>query len=225
LAELGVLVVGVLIALAVDRWIATLDVRNLQEAYVERLIENVRTDSTAFEAQIARAEEKLEWASDLSSAIAGELPSEDNAGQFLRRLDRLPAWTPTRVNRDAWDDLVATGNVSVIRSTELRQLISAYYNGADRQAGTFDDMDAQLTAIEMSTWPVLDPRRRLDVVQRGADASLEEVQEALDRLRGDRVLHARLVQAELIHRVIATNSRRRVAQASDLLDTLQRLRR
>jgi hypothetical protein len=203
--ELALIIVGVLVALGVDRWIAGFDARELESAYLQQLADNVAADSAALETQLASVSRRMEWADDLFAALDGELPSPEDAGLFLRHLDRMPIWTPFDPAREAWDDLVSTGNLRVIRDLEIRQSLSAYYNGLEREEKQMADMDTQLTAIEMSTWPVLDPSRRLAIVTSTETpvASMDEVRAALSRVRNDRTLHARLVQARLMHEVTA----------------------
>ena len=222
--ELAVIVVGVLVALAADRWLVGLDQRELEVTYLAQLTDNLRADSLALEAQIENHQRRRGWIEELQAGLTGSLPHEEDATEFLRRFDRFASWTPFESRRETWDDIISTGNMVVIRDDSLRQGLSAYYNSIEAAVRRDVDMDQQLTTIEMRYWELLEPDRRLAIISpdsRSRPATMDEVRAALDLVRRERPLYSGLVQAWYMHRNLARAYSRTLRTVSELLGVVQ----
>lgn len=161
-AEGLVIVAGVLIALAVDRWAAAIDDRALEASYLSRLIENLEADSAEVALRIRNAEDRNRLAVQVlsGSAMADTLRAEE----WLERLEQISWFAPVDYARDAWDELVAGGNLFLIRDPTVRESLSAYYNRIEWVAGLEGNWNADALDYFARAQDVLPPLVRLQVL-------------------------------------------------------------
>ena len=223
-AELVVIVAGVLLALAADRWIESLDARGLESEYLAQLIEDVAADSAAFAMEIAGRQRRIEWNARLQVALAGESPVPTDAAAFLVSMNYYSAWVPYQNRRETWNELVATGRLILIRDRSLRQRLGQYYSEADRAMFGFEQMDRELADIKAVIEQVLEPETRLAMFgspDRRTDVTQAEVAAVLDRIRADRALRSGFVSAEERHRNIVREYEQALVSAGSLLKLLR----
>ena len=204
LAEVGIILVGVLLALAIDRWMANLDERALEAQYLERLETNLLQDSTALDEGIAQAIGGREFGLRVVDLIENQGDTFGDTEEFFGRLETLGWFMPMEPSRETWDDLVATGRLDLLREGEARQRLSAYYQALEQQARTELDFDEQLELFEVPAWTLIPPLIRLNVYPGQAVlgehrdfgvASEADVQQVLARIRSDPSLYGALVSA------------------------------
>lgn len=123
LAEFTAITVGVLVALAIDSaWTARGD-RVLEQDYLGRVIEEVEGNARRVGATVDRAD----WARDnldRANRIAELGLPEDSAAVFVASLARATSFMATPIISGAVvQDLVSTGNLRLIRDSEVRQAI------------------------------------------------------------------------------------------------------
>ena len=82
-AEGVVIVAGVLIALAADRFVQGLDERNLEEAYLQRLLGEFEQARTDLNLVVQEAEGRLEGAQFVVAALDGSLADSVTARQLV----------------------------------------------------------------------------------------------------------------------------------------------
>jgi len=131
-AEFLVIVIGVLVALAVDEWSSSVQERELEREYLQSLAIDLGEDSTAYAAALAPNVEEALTALRTIVPVArgiGGMPSD--TVEFLR-LMRESTFSVTQFEerRTTFEELLATGNLSLIRSAELRASIVSYYEHA-----------------------------------------------------------------------------------------------
>jgi hypothetical protein len=157
MGELTIIVIGVLIALWVESWRQANEDRALEREYVERLVEDLTQDSIGFADMLAH------------------VPRTNAAAHLLRDLVRDPSAVPTdttafvaaleearSIQNNPWSDgtyaeLLATGNMSVLRSGELKSALNVYYVALEglytwverRVDRTFRDRSAALLPPEV----------------------------------------------------------------------------
>jgi hypothetical protein len=162
LAEFLVIVTGVVIGLAADRWIKGMDGRKEESKYYANLVANLRSDSIRLAANAARADSEAAYALQLLLFVEDDrLPAGVDTITFLRRVSSLAYFTPTDFARETWDDMVSSGKVQAISNDSLRQKLSAYYNGLEQLAGYERDWEAQLAEFELEAWTTQEPMGRL----------------------------------------------------------------
>lgn len=123
LGELLVIVAGVLIALAADRWNQARVERSAAADYLAQLEEEIRQDSTIvadFFAGVPLAEAATE---SLSAAVNGNRALRAEDGSLFRVAAGFFVLPPVV----AWSELNNTGSLGLIKDRELRRELSTYY--------------------------------------------------------------------------------------------------
>ena len=127
--EFVVIVLGVLVALAIDQWNNDRLDRLQEIAIIERLIEDLETDLERIEFGLSRMPQKKEVLRSLAAAFAvDERPSHP-----LKFLQDVIAgsgygWNQARAQRTTYEELVGSGRIGIIRNPDIRTLISSYYS-------------------------------------------------------------------------------------------------
>ena len=170
-AEFVVIVLGVLIALAADRWMSGFDRKDQESLYLFQLADNLRADSTALARQMEVLSERSETALQLllltEASDTTRVP--DDARSFGIRFETVGFYDPMDYADETWRDLVSTGNVGVIGDPGLRQALSRYYNQIEAFRVIETEWNAQLRVYETNAWNVLPPLRRLSVLSAGLE--------------------------------------------------------
>ena len=161
-AEGLVIVLGVLVALAVDRWVSDRDDRALEASYIEQLIENLRADSARIERSVTEARMRQAFAVQLLTS-GSDFPQLEPL-PFLRQFEQIAWWAPLEYSREVWDELLATGRLALIRDPAIRGSLSQYYNRIERLGFLEADWDEQLEQYELHARGVLPPLVRLQVL-------------------------------------------------------------
>ena len=119
--EFLVIVVGVLVALAADRWNQQRSEAVTAEEYLVRVVEEIRSDSVTIEAWFASSDRARAAGDSLRAAMSGTL----ELGVRRPQLRAGPALRfPPIV---AWEELNNTGALRYIRDADLRRTLSTYY--------------------------------------------------------------------------------------------------
>ncbi len=129
--ETLIIVLGVLIAFAVnDYWSDRLD-RELEIQYLKRLHADIKTDenwTTSYNQGPIIT--KMAALDAIAPVVRGEKPMPDDVATFFKNvtLGGIGGASPSYfVNRTTFDDLKATGNLRMIRDTGIRSKLSQYY--------------------------------------------------------------------------------------------------
>ena len=163
-AEFVVILVGVLVALGVDRWVSERDEADTTRAYLEAL----RAD---FEDNLDRAEEKIrvetrlhELALDLLAGLSTEGPRDLDQLVFTTELTGWPYRVPFR--EGAWNELNTLSGLNLQAVVDLRVAVAEFYATAEfaerldaqweSDAFEWRDHFAQLlpdeTRLEINSW-------------------------------------------------------------------------
>lgn len=136
--EFVTIIVGVLVALAVNNaWQARAD-RISEREYIGAVIDEVRGNMTSVEGLMLTAG-KAHDALEGSRRLHESGHPRDSASQFIAGLVGGVTFIPApNVSRAVMQDLVSTGNIRLIRNAELRRTILE----------TYASMDATLERIE-----------------------------------------------------------------------------
>jgi len=121
-AEFIVVVLGVLLALAADRWNQGRADTVLEAAYMTRLIAEVRADSLQFEARLQQIPQNMAALDSLVGVLDGSV----TPANLLRTITRA---TPAFYLRppSTWQELEATGSINILRDPGVREALSTYY--------------------------------------------------------------------------------------------------
>ena len=126
LAEFAVIVIGVLVALAVDQWRQGLDERQLEDEYAARLLEDLRSDTSDYNRLLGDA--FLTKRDFLLALSRGEVPSSGaDELELAAHLDES-TWGGLVEARDAaFSEMVSSGRIGLLASEELRSALANYY--------------------------------------------------------------------------------------------------
>lgn len=139
--EFFVIVVGVLVALAVDSWASSRNDRVLEQEYLSRLLDDVRYDLAEIDFVTAITAAGEAYADSLlsDSAAFGE-PDRLVAAVLLASNARTPD-----LSRNTLRELVSSGRIALIRSAEVRRALAAYDRAVTEQEGYWTSVSRGLS--------------------------------------------------------------------------------
>lgn len=179
LAELVLIVAGILIALYIDGWVQDRQDRNREVTYLEllrddlALIESEVAHYVAFENSVLATGKSFLDAISTADPPAGHRPLNGMLGEMSVR-------RTLSVVSAAYADLASTGNIQLIRNPDLRRQIVHYFANAERRELIVEKNSKQYVD-EIFVRFLLDVGVTIDVDQSvlipitGASAVLEEV--------------------------------------------------
>jgi hypothetical protein len=149
LGELVIVVVGVFIALAADGWRQERADRSTELEYINRLIDDLTADRAAIENIQVQTEARADYAqailaiyeSGQSLLAPTDLVRAVEFGNYFS----YPSYSTTTI-----DDLMSTGNLRLIRSTEAKDALNRYYSTIDwieQFSGLFRDTQSELSLL------------------------------------------------------------------------------
>jgi len=156
--EALIIVLGVLIALAVDRAIQRVD----QDAFEMTLIEGLLRDFQGADSVLVEARSwsllRDEMGRELLAVLEGETSTDLEARSLAAAIEFSPLQYPLVIPRDTWDDLVGTGELGAITNPDVRRAVSRFYRGVE-MAELYYDERASLTAPFSSDVRLILPAR------------------------------------------------------------------
>lgn len=181
LAEFLVIVIGVLVALAVDEWRADRNDRGRALQYAARLEANLRADTADLSRYRSRLEEKRRVLRELGGE--GRLVPGSDPGAVLDRLSLTLEVGVVPPHAETFREMESSGALSLIENTELRDGLSAYYAFYElaseilmRETFEYGDYRAIVAgAFPATAWEAMDEDRGSELdpaeeVRRGLDA-------------------------------------------------------
>jgi len=165
-AEFFLIVLGVVAALGVDRWVQEIEEDRTERDYLLRLARDVQANDSIFRFMLQDWEASQKAASDLMNVL-NDPSSRPPAAGLLAAVARAGA-TNTGPAQDAnFQDLAATGNLRLIRNSDLRVALVHYF-GHQIRAGrpSMDRLDLRFRSFArehlpvewITEWRVLCPR-------------------------------------------------------------------
>ena len=135
LSETLVVVLGVLIALWInDFWTFRQD-RNFEQEYLLRILGDVELDIAYIDNNVFQLlNMKFEALEAIRPVVHGEQPVPEDVGSFLKNVSLAAiggASSTHWVVNTTFQDLINTGNLRLIRDSDLRRKIATYYEDFD----------------------------------------------------------------------------------------------
>ena len=194
LGEFAVIVLGVLVALAVDSWVQEQRDRVAERDALLRLIEDVRQDTASFAFQLQSLREKSEALLIVESAVRQGLVRGDTL-RFQRALQASTAfgWGMLPLRSVTIDELTATGGLDLISDPSVLRAVLNYRANAthrrtrvERRATGYPDLIYRAAppelldlarTVESARVPMIEPRlaSRAVAALRGNAVLLEEL--------------------------------------------------
>ena len=175
--EVVLIVVGVLVALGIDAWQEERRNRDVERNYLEELLADMRTDAEEFSLIVIDLDADFRASQLLQEIIGGADASglsKPEFGAILACATFLPSPTVSRVT---FDDLLSTGNLTLLRDRAVRRRVVAYYADIDSANQFRDEMSGYQAALreillEVSTL-------------RSSDADAIDIDAVTETVRGD----------------------------------------
>ncbi|HSL70715.1 MAG TPA: hypothetical protein VK864_10770 [Longimicrobiales bacterium] len=130
--EIAIIVMGILIAIALDNCNDARNARRLESEYIARLTEDLRTDTMTFGFVDRALTRKVAALSHADSIINARAALGDTL-TFLQDLINAAnfSWNQPRVRTTTFQELQSTGNLRLISDPEIRAMIVRYYTSAE----------------------------------------------------------------------------------------------
>ena len=183
LAEIVIVVLGVLIALAVDNWRDQRRERGMEQIYLKRIVVELQRDTAEIHERL-RDVPKIVAALDFAlREMSDEDQVRDTAALLKAIIESTPyAWVQSPPHAATFEDLKSTGNLGLIKDDSLRDAIVKYYFNAhyvDQRVDTRRPGYGAITyrllprgTTEFSVSDSLTAEERLKTVKRLRDANL-----------------------------------------------------
>ncbi len=125
-AEFIVIVVGVMVALAVDQWMDALGDQELEIEYADRLRDDLDADTLRFAEVEQSYELKIAVLRELLEA-QGSPPSVTDADGMLSRLDVSRMTQMPEMRSETFREMEGSGTLGLLRDVTLRGNLATYY--------------------------------------------------------------------------------------------------
>jgi hypothetical protein len=179
--EFFVIVTGVLVALAVDDFRSSREARAVERYYMDRLAEDLTADTAELADMLidldTLAVAAYRLSAHLDDPLVRPLPGElqgidlawDRVPRLHQKLGRL------ELSRATYQEIIASGDLRVLKSRELRRGLADYHLAIQRQAAE----DAEWTSTLVDSWQLTLRDKGLLIIDLARDSTLTE------RMRGD----------------------------------------
>jgi len=187
--EFLIIVAGVMVALATDRWAGSLDNRIKERAHLEQLLADFRGNKDIAQWSAGYKRNLGESATEVLAAIRGT-PDRDRDVPFPVDVE-LSGWNHApHYLSEAWQDLLSTGDVRLIHNPELRSEIARFYQNAAMARDYEEEWRNYIMTYRASVGHVLDPYLRLRILQLFGTNTL--VADSLGERDSDQIIMVRL---------------------------------
>lgn len=192
--EIAIIVIGVLLAISLDNCNDARIARRIENEYVTRLAEELRTDTATFSFVARALKRKAAALAFADSVVSGSAVPFDTL-KFLQALVSGAnfAWNQPRVRTTTFEELQSTGNLRLLRDEKLRTEVVGYYTSAE---GDYLRIAGRRTRYGPLTYELL-PRKGEFVI----DSAAARVQ---SRKLVDALLKSELAPAILAERNLGT---------------------
>ena len=180
-SETLVVVLGVLIALGLNDYWSYRQDRELELQYLTRIHADVNADATYINQSFRVAlQMKIQALDTIAPIVLGTKPVPDDVETFLRNVALggiLGASSSEWITDTTFEDLKSTGNLRLIRNSELRWKISRYYHDQEASFQRASDRQTEYVRYVHSLLPA-ELRDEMDFASmkyRGIDRAIERV--------------------------------------------------
>jgi len=176
--ELAIVVAGVLIAFAVERWNSDRLDRDEEMQIIGRLTADLQVDLE----QIAFGLERISYKKARLLRIHSSLEAANERPEDMRRFltdvveSATYGWNQARARRTTFDDVVASGKFGLLRDTTVRAMISDYY---DREMGAHNRIEERETEYSNLSYRLIPRDAEFELA---TDLSDDQIDRLVDRV-------------------------------------------
>ena len=129
--EIAIIVIGILVAIALDNFNDSRNARRLEREYLRRLVDDLKADTATFGFVACGLTRKSASLAFADSIVTRNIALRDTL-RFLQALvlGSNFAWNQPRLRPTTFDELQSTGNLRLLRDHELRAKVVRYYTAA-----------------------------------------------------------------------------------------------
>ncbi len=227
--EFFLIVFGILLALQLDNWNERRKDRALFQDYLVQLQADLVGDIDSAESRIGVATALDERAAYLVAVIEGTaaLPVDNN--RLVRAVLTAGYANLDLVNRQAYDELISTGNLRLFTDTELKREVVSYY--AHQEIGTQWNTLIQSVQIDYrrATRNLLTAEQyrwaRSNLWEDSTDAPAVDMERFMEQVSGNEDLLGVINAMAEIQQRIRDDSRDTARYARQLLERIEQSRR
>lgn len=143
LVELVLLILGILIALAVNDWIEDRRDARLERQYLEFLVRDLGSEQQRLADHAAFEEKQTQDGVQALRALRGEGSTSEEKLAAAGALSRLTTRSTLRLPRSTYQDLLGTGSLRLIRNPALRDQIVRHYGASETTEAIVDRNNQQ----------------------------------------------------------------------------------
>ena len=204
-AELLVVIVGVVLGLAVDRWVAGIDDRQQADRLAAQLLDDIHRDSLAMAELVGQYESLGQSGLDILELVSDPDRDVGDPEDFVSGVEFIGWWLPFNANRDTWDQLLATGQLGLFTDPDVRSALTSYYGYLDYIAQLEERWRPTIDDYWRLERAVLPPLLRIRVIEgrttgMPADVSPAEVAPIIAAFRTDTALNGALGHVTTVYR-------------------------
>ena len=126
-----IVVIGVFIGIEVANWNQTRQDRQEERRYYGQLLVDLRGDLETLSRAEKRADRYDEAAQLVLDRLSGKAPPQASLGRMATAIHRAGWIYIPPVSRGTYDELVSTGNLGLLRNSQLKSEIANYYAAFD----------------------------------------------------------------------------------------------
>ena len=182
IGEIVLVVIGILIALQINNWNTYQKDRRMEKHYYENFLEEMRLDSSFIHGYWVWAyPQKIEGLQLARQYVLHHVSVTDTV-DFLDKVGKggLLSRTSLFENTGAYDDIISTGNLRLIRNKKIRSQILYYYTLVGNTINYMDNLRTDYATFTNSMTPY-DPRSNFV-------PDPKDYKRALDHMKSDKFL-------------------------------------
>lgn len=143
IGELTIVVVGIFIAIQVDRWWKHQDDLQQEQTYITRLSEDLERDVESIHLSIALAEYRYALSNLMIAAAVDPEVVRQRPAEFMTAIHQSSFTHTPSLNSDTFEELRSTGGLSLLRDDELKSALFEYYR--------YDQSQRQYLSLQLMT--------------------------------------------------------------------------
>lgn len=143
IGEIVLVVIGILIALSINNWNEDRKESLIEKNYLRRLLVDLENDYKTLSFSKALSNERINQVNILSSVIKNQSQSNENSTLIIESIEKVTWRSYLPLSKIVYNELLNSGNMSLIQSEYLRDLLSNYYEDADHWEMILNLEDAQ----------------------------------------------------------------------------------
>ena len=143
IGEIALVMIGILLALQVNNWNEEQKERKIEKQYLKSLLEDFKKDKESLIFQIDVYKWQIQYGNDIKTLLINNEHPTDLAG-FMRQCVVLGNPILFHPENPTYDDLKSSGNLKVLKNTELKNWMSSYHAFVNSANSLFYESDRKI---------------------------------------------------------------------------------